>query len=231
LPPGTMLSREEDLCGRFEVSRITVRRALADLAAQGLVERRQGIGNFVRASLPKPRAQPSLSFVEQLHQTTIDTKVEVLRVEQVVLPPDVSVSLALPHDSKAVHAVRIRTIDGTPVMVTDAWVPTALGIRVTATALRKHALYEILSEQFKLGRIVQEVTAVTADPIRAKLLGAEVGSPLLKLVRLMHSHADERPLAYLAIYLRPDRSRLIMDIGSDQIDTLSAGRIVHERRN
>ena len=44
------LPKEEALCERFGVSRITVRRALADLAALGLVERRHGRGTFVRAT-------------------------------------------------------------------------------------------------------------------------------------------------------------------------------------
>lgn len=230
LPPGSLLPREEDLCQRFQVSRITVRRALADMAAQGLVERRQGVGNFVPANLQKPRIQPSLNFIEQLRRTIIDTKVEVLSVEQVTPPPDIASSLGLTSGANAVHAVRTRCIGDTVVMVTDAWVPAELGKRMTAAALRRHALYEILAAQVKLGRVIQEVTAITADPVRARLLGAEVGSPLLKIVRLMHSQGDEQPVAHLAIYVRPDRSRLIMDLRSDQIDTLSAGQIIHEPR-
>ena len=60
------LPGEEALCERFGVSRVTVRRALADLAAQGLVERRHGKGTFVAPNLPLPRRVPSLSVIDSL---------------------------------------------------------------------------------------------------------------------------------------------------------------------
>src|ERR1700748_3966399 len=47
LAPGDALPTEQSLCDQFGVSRITVRRALADLADQGYIERRQGVGSFV----------------------------------------------------------------------------------------------------------------------------------------------------------------------------------------
>src|ERR1700692_2807073 len=48
IAPGGALPTEQTLCDQFGVSRITVRRALADLAEQGYIERRQGVGSFVR---------------------------------------------------------------------------------------------------------------------------------------------------------------------------------------
>ena len=64
------LPKEEALCERFGVSRITVRRALADLAALGLVERRHGRGTFVRQDrVPVARPNPSLGLIDSLRQT------------------------------------------------------------------------------------------------------------------------------------------------------------------
>jgi GntR family transcriptional regulator len=228
--PGSVLPKEEALCERFSVSRITVRRALADLAAQGLVERRQGIGTFVRHDLPQPRERPSLSYIEGLRKTVIETQVTVLRVGQEDPPPEVAEWLQLGGAEKAVHALRLRSIGDMPVMLTDAWVPLALGKRVTAAALRKNALYEILLAQgVELGRVVQEVTAVVADVERAAVLKTEAGSPLLKLVRLVHG-SDDRQVEYLTVYLCPERSRLLMDIAAGEVNTLSAGQVVHDIR-
>jgi GntR family transcriptional regulator len=47
LAPGVGLPTEQSLCDQFGVLRITVRRALADLADAGLIERRHGVGSFV----------------------------------------------------------------------------------------------------------------------------------------------------------------------------------------
>jgi GntR family transcriptional regulator len=228
--PGDTLPKEEALCESFGVSRITVRRALADLAAQGLVERRQGIGTFVPRDLPQPRDHPTLSLVDSLRKTADETQVQVLRVEQEAPPPEVARSLELGEAEKAVHAVRLRSARGTPVMLTDAWVPQRVGARVTAAALRKQALYEILLAQgVQLGRVIQEINAVVADSTLAQALHTEVGSPLLKLVRVMHGR-DARPVQYLTAYLCPERSRILMDIGADEVNTLSAGQIVHDVR-
>jgi GntR family transcriptional regulator len=127
-----------------------------------------------------------------------------------------------------VRAERLRSIGATPVMLTDSWVPMALGKRLTVAALRKRPLYEILLGQgVVLGRVVQELNAVVADPTRPERLGVEVGSPLLKLVRLLHGQ-DARPVQYLEVYVSSERSRFLMDIPAEHVNTLSAGQIVHD---
>lgn len=224
-----VLPKEESLCERFGVSRITVRRALADLAAQGLVERRHGLGTFVlQDRLPLMRPRPSLSLIDSLRQTAAETQVQVLQVEQIEAPLDVAALLHLAPGEKAVHALRLRSMSGTPVMLSDAWVPARLGKQVTAASLRKQALYEILLAQgVKLGRVIQEITAEVSDPVRAKLMQTEVGAPLLKIVRLMHD-LDARPVQYITVTMTPERSRILMDIPGETVNTLSAGQFVHE---
>ena len=222
------LPKEEALGERFGVSRITVRRALADLASLGLVERRHGLGTFVRADLPQVRARPSLGLIDGLRKAALETDVEVLEVAQSVPSPDVAALLQLAPEEKAVHALRLRSIDGVPVMLTDAWVPAQLGKRVSVTALRKHALYEILLAQgVKFGRVVQEITAEVADPARARLLQVETGAPLLKMVRLLHD-LDAQPVQHLTVSLTAERSRILMDIAGATINTLTAGQVVHD---
>lgn len=224
-----LLPKEETLCERFGVSRITVRRALADLAAQGMVERRHGRGTFVRTDqLPLVRERPSLTLIDSLRQAAIDTQVQVLQVENTMAPRDVAAMLQLAPGEKAVHALRLRSIGDTPVMLTDAWVPADLGKRVTIHSLRQKALYEILLEQgVKFGRVIQEITAEVSDPVRAKLLQTEVGMPLLKIVRVIHD-LQARPVQFITVTMTPERSRILMDIPGSTVNTLSAGQFVHE---
>jgi GntR family transcriptional regulator len=226
--PGSALPTEEALCERFGVSRITVRRALADLAGLGLVERRQGIGNFVSANSRVQRQHPTLSLIDGLRRTADETTVSVIGVGRGVPPVEVAELLQLGAGESAVRAERLRRIGAAPVMLTDSWVPMALGKRLTVAALRKRPLYEILLGQgVVLGRVVQELSAVIADPTRAERLAVEVGSPLLKMVRLLHGQ-DARPVQYLEVYLSSERSRFLMDIPAEQVNTLSAGQIVHD---
>jgi GntR family transcriptional regulator len=224
------LPKEEALCERFGVSRITVRRALADLVALGIVERRHGLGTFVTDAPQTTRVTPSLGFIDSLRQVATETEVEVLQVERVAPMPDVAALLQLAPGELALHAFRLRRVAGVPVMMTEAWVPHFVGKRVTAARLRKRALYEVLQEEgVQFGRVVQEITAQAATPDVARFLKVEVGTPLLKLVRLMHD-AEARPVEHLTALLPPDRSRILMDIPGEKVNTLSAGQVVHDVR-
>lgn len=222
------LPKEEALCERFGVSRITVRRALADLAALGLVERRHGLGTFVSQDFSLARELPNLSLIDELLKTAMTTEVKVIEVTQGEPPADVFTLLKLEQAGKAVHAVRLRSIRGMPVMLTEAWVPASFATQVSVAALRERALYEILMAQgVRFGRVVQEITAVVADPVRAGHLRTESGGPLLKLVRVMHD-VDARPVLHLTAYLPPERSRILMEIPAESVNTLSAGQFVYD---
>jgi len=227
-PAGGLIPREEDLCTYFGVSRITARRALADLEAQGFVQRRQGLGTFVRADLPVPRQAATLGYVDALHKTAMETKVEVINVNLETAPAAIAMQLQLQPDERAVHAVRLRKIGSVTVMISDAWIPERLGKLVTAASLKKQALYEILMNHgVKFGRIIQEVTAVAADPVCARWLDVEVGMPLLRTTRLVYD-TELSPVQYLAATVSPERSRLVTDMSLDSIDTLGTGQMIHD---
>src|ERR1700761_1070191 len=80
LAPGDALPTEQALCDQFGVSRITVRRALADLAERGYIERRQGVGSFVREHDPADPSSMAGSYMDGLRQTQFETKVDVVEL-------------------------------------------------------------------------------------------------------------------------------------------------------
>jgi GntR family transcriptional regulator len=228
LVAGAALPKEETLCEQFAVSRITVRRALADLAAQGLVQRRHGLGTFVLRDAPQLRQNATLGFLDGLRKMADETRVQVIGFETIVPPADVATLLQLPTGEAAIHALRLRSTQDTPLMLIDAWIPAWLGKRVTRAALEKKAMYELLmSHGIKFGRVIQEIGAEAASPENAALLRTETGAPLLRLVRLLHDEAA-RPIQYLLVHLLPERSRILMDIQAQSINTLVAGHVVHD---
>lgn len=226
--PGALLPKEEALCERFGVSRITVRRALADLAAAQLVERKHGRGTFVGNDLPLARKVPSLSLIDGLRKVAAETEVTVLEVALQEPPAEVATLLQLEPGENAIHALRLRSVASQPLMLTDAWVPARFKDQISVKKLQTHALYEILmAGGIEFGRVVQEFTAIAADPARAHLLKTEVSTPLLRISRLMHD-VDEQPVQYLAAYLSPEHSRVLMEIQAGEVNTLSSGQIVHD---
>jgi GntR family transcriptional regulator len=225
---GDPLPSEQGLGAEFGVSRITVRRALADLAAQGYVQRRHGRGTFVldRAEAQAPVA--SLNLLDSLRRTAAETEVEVLDVRRVEPPASVASQLQLPAGAGALRAIRRRLGEGVPLLLTEAWVVDALADKVTAARLARRALYEVLLEQgVRFGRIAQEITAEAADPLRAGWLETDISAPLLRLERLMHDVAD-RPVVHLTVWMAAERSRILMEIDAGSVGTLSGGHIVHD---
>lgn len=226
--PGTALPKEESLVKLFGVARATVRRALADLEHEGLVQRRHGSGTFVRDDLSTATAVATLNYIDDLRHTAQTTSVQVLAVETIAPPPWVSSALQIPHNEMVVHATRLRLSGDTPLMLTEAWVPETIGQRITAAALKTRAMYEILMDQgMEFGRVVQQISAESADPKKAALLKCEIGTALIRLTRLLHDKKG-RPIQHLIVHLTPRRSRILMEIPSAAIDTLSAGHIVHD---
>ena len=112
-------------------------------------------------------------------------------------------------------------------MITEAWLPMALAGRITARALRKSALYELLSlEGVALDRIDNELTAELASPATARLLDVPLSSALIRVNRL--AYADGQPHHFLTVILTPTRSRVLISHGTS--DPQGAVTIAHDIR-
>lgn len=229
LADGDRLPTQEELCQQYGVSRITVRRALADLQGAGLVRNEQGIGSFVTSAALGVKPPPTLGFVDSLRQVVEETKVQVLDLEMARCPSHIAAALQLEADSPAVHIVRTRSRKNVPLMFLEAWLPPRFEPVVTREALAKRPLFNLISKEEKdLGRVIQEVNAEIADPYIASVLGIELNSPVLRIERLVHDLAH-KPIQFLIIRSSPTRSRLLMDIAGKDLSTLGAGRLVHDR--
>ena len=229
LPPGDALPTEQALCDQFGVSRITVRRALADLAEQGYIERRQGVGSFVRQSVRAEETPSVGSYMDGLRQTQFQTSIEV--VEHDIRTPPAAIGEALGGADAMLHILRVRRERRTrePLMVTEAWLPTGLGDTVTATALRRNPLYELLSGAgVSVDRMQHEITAEIAGPRNAQLLNTAIGSALIRVNRL--AFVAGLPHHYVSILLSPNRSRVLMDQTADELDTGDGMAIAHDVR-
>lgn len=225
---GEALPPEEALCRQFGVSRITVRRAFDDLAKEGLVERRHGLGTYVRDGVSRPRPNPSLNFLDGVREAVAGTQVQVLGVHRAQPPADIAEQLQLAGGEKAILARRIRLQHAVPLMITESWIPAHLGGNVSAKTLKKNALYEILLAQgVSFGRVIQEISAQAASPDQAQLLQTTAGAPLLVLTRLIHDEAAQ-PVQHLRVYMSAERSRVLMEIPGSQINKLAAGQVVHD---
>jgi GntR family transcriptional regulator len=229
LAPGDALPTEQALCDQFGVSRITVRRALADLAEQGYIQRRQGVGSFVRQPDRSDETPPVGSYMDSLRQTQFQTAIEV--VEHDIRTPPSAVGDAFGRPGEMLHILRVRRERRTrePLLVTEAWLPTDLADTLSVTALRRHPLYELLSGT---GLVIEgmqhEITAEIAGPRNAGLLNTAIGSALLRVNRL--AFVAGSPHHYVSILLSPNRSRVLINQSAAELDTGDGLAISHDVR-
>ncbi len=217
LVPGDALPSEQALCDEFGVSRITVRRALADLAAAGYIERRQGVGSFVREHGPAEVAVTGRSYLEGLRQTQFETEVEV--IELGVRHPPRAVAEALGFSGELLQVVRVRRQrrTGEPLMVTEAWLPAELADTLTESALLQAPLYDLLAGAgVQMERVRHEFTAEIAGPRNARLLDTAIGAALLRVNRLVF--VAGAPHHYLSVLLSPNRSRVLLSQTSAELN-------------
>ena len=113
-------------------------------------------------------------------------------------------------------------------MVSEAWLPERFRSAVTDRVLRRTPLYQVLSDAgMPIGRVVQEITAELADPLRAQLLDMAIGAALLRINRYVFDE-DEIPFQVHSLYLSPLRSRIMMDISAEDLDTVASGLMAHD---
>jgi GntR family transcriptional regulator len=228
LAAGDPLPTEQLLCEQFGVSRITVRRALADLADAGVIERRQGVGSFVRDRPQERRIPAGGSFMDGLRKTELQTDVDVIELDIRNMPAPVADQLGT---ERGLHVVRLRRERRTsePLMITQAWLPEALSGTVTAEALTHAPLYRLLADAgVELDRVEHEITAEVAGPRNAQLLDVAIGAALMRVNRL--AFAGGKPHHALSILLSPNRSRILLAQTGAELDAGDGLSIAHDVR-
>jgi GntR family transcriptional regulator len=193
---GTQLPSERELMAEFDVSRGTVRHALATLRAEGVVAVRKGARAVV---LDEPRAQSFselLSFsawARSIGETPGGRVVELTRRYADALDAR---RLDVPEGDAVFLLVRVRTLSGVPAMVERTTFLESIGRRVAAVDLESDSIYARLAEQgVVFAQARHYVSAVAADEEDAALLEIEAGRPLLRQVRRTIS-PDGQPLEW-----------------------------------
>jgi GntR family transcriptional regulator len=202
---GEALPSEPSLVRQYGVSRTTVRRALARLAAERCIVRRRGSGTFARDKVVRTvSARQIASIIDDPRSVATNTTVRLLEFKNTPIPD--FLHREWPEFGASVLTIRrVRYVDHEPVALVTAYLPEQIGRQLTPRRLGNDTVLAALD---KLGihgsTIEQEMSAVAADPFTAKHLGCSVGSPILNMKCLVRD-ARGRILRYANYLYRPDR--------------------------
>ncbi|RZQ61760.1 GntR family transcriptional regulator [Amycolatopsis suaedae] len=209
MPPGSPIPTERALAGEFNVSRTTVRQALADLTVEGRLHRVQGKGTFAAEPKLAQRLQLS-SYTEDMRAQGREPSSKLLEIDEIPAEGDLAKLLALRAGAKVLRMRRLRLADAEPMALETTHLP--LG---RFRGLRKHvsaggSLYAVLREQYgvQMQRAEETIETALAGPQEAELLGADVGMPMLLLSR--HSFAEDgKPVEFVRSIYRGDRYKFV----------------------
>lgn len=216
IPHGEQMPTEEELARGFGVSRITAKRALDDLAAAELVERRRGKGTFVtyKGTVESVHA-PLVGELEKLAHLARQTHVKVLDVGQQIPPGDVAVEMGLERGELAWRATRLRySKDGLPYGHLISW---TVGIRkgYTPRELERRVRLDILRDNgIGIHKIEQTITAVPARDFFASALDMDIGEPTLLMVRRIFDEQG-RLVDILYCHHNPRRFHFRLDLDAE----------------
>jgi GntR family transcriptional regulator len=211
LRTGEALPPERILSARLGLSRTTVRKALEELAARGLVASRHGSGTYIAARIDQPLARLS-SFSEDMRSRGHEPG-GVWVERQIRLPsPDEIVALGLASGKQVTSFVRVRQADGEPLAVERAVIPAD---KLPDPEAVSSSLYAALQASgFAPVRALQRLRAAAATQPDARLLGIEPGSPVMATVR--HSYlADGTPIEFTRSTYRGDRYDFVAEMRRD----------------
>jgi len=202
---GEALPSEPALVRQYGVSRTTVRRALARLAAEHCIVRRRGSGTFARDRVARSASPRQIaSIIDDPRGVATNTTVRLLELK--LAPTPDFLHREWPEFGANVLIVRrVRYVDHEPVALVTAYVPEQLGKQLKARRLGSDTVVAALDKLgFHSATNEQEMTAVAADPFTAKHLGFSVGSPVLNM-KCLARDAHGRILRYANYLYRPDR--------------------------
>jgi len=180
IEPGAALPSERDLAKALDVSRVTVRKAIAGLVGEGLLTQRHGAGTFVAGRIVKSFSKLT-SFSDDLRVRGLEPRSVVLDRSVGEVTPEEAMALNLSPGARVVRLRRLRYADEQPLAIERSVIP--LSILPDAESVST-SLYDALAAVgHRPTRALQRLRAVAFDAEHARLLGIAIGSPGLFIER------------------------------------------------
>jgi len=210
---GVKLPTENELAGRYSVSRVTVRRALGELERERFIERRRSAGTRV---IYRPAPAPITADISGVLANIADmgrrTAVKLLSFDYVPAAGTVAEALGVEADELLQRSIRVRSLDRVPFSYLTTHVPESVAVTFSRQELASRPLLELLERAgIKVERARQRIGAGLATPEVAQALDVRAGSPLIELVRVVCDQSG-RAVEHLHALYRPDRYAFEMEL-------------------
>ncbi|MBN43898.1 MAG: GntR family transcriptional regulator, partial [Alphaproteobacteria bacterium] len=194
--PGDVLPSEFELAHELSVSQGTVRKALNDMVAENLLERRQGLGTFVSEYTERRALFLYFNLIGPDGERAMPVS-RVLACEQRNATEDERNQLQLEHGDTVIALHRVRSLGKRPSIVERLTLPQKLFPGLGGDTKLPENLYRFFQGEYGItvAKADESVRAVAADPLEAQLLCVMPGAPLLEIDRIAVT-IDGRPIEW-----------------------------------
>jgi len=205
--PGEQLPSEHQLILEFAVSRITIRRAIANLVNQGLVVSHRGKGVFVKEQrkVTYSLSSPLVFFDADMARQGVSSSIQNLVFELVSAPPTVQQTLDLPSDQPEVYLQKkLLLLDERPVAIDITYILPELG-QSLAKELQCQMTFPILEKNgVAIERIEATLECTRANHETSIYLNVPLGEPLLVYAYTAYTRSNQ-PIVHGKALSRGDR--------------------------
>jgi GntR family transcriptional regulator len=218
LSEGDQIPTESELCQIFNVSRITIRKAIEGLVQEGLLVTIQGKGTYV--ARPKFSEKPRERFVNQISgfygdMTSRGYQVKTQVLEQSLVFPDnvLLEKLRVTPEQRIIKIVRLRFVNEFPHHIVTTFLPHNLFAGVEKANLQQGSLYALLREKYsaQLASARFVVEASTCNEIESQLLDYPLAAPILVVYSQVFDPGGN-PIVYGFSRLRADQSQMEFEV-------------------
>ncbi len=201
--PGEKIPSEKELCNLYDVSRITVRKALDELEHSGHLVRRQGKGTFVTNISMEQRLSKFYSFSEVLKQRGMKEHVRIVHFDEVDATKDVADHLELGQLDRVFKLTRLRLVDLTPYTLETSYIPVSICPYLTEEMIKDKGLYNSMRENGVFpDRVIEKFRATVIRGSEAKHMDLKVGIPAMHVERV--TYAGPKIIEYCSSIVRGD---------------------------
>jgi GntR family transcriptional regulator len=200
LRPGDLVDSERELARTHRVSLMTARHALADLAREGMVERRHGAGTFVAP--PKIHFNKLMSYTEQMSARGLAANSRIISSGTANHETEIAARLGLAPTSRLVRVERVRSAGDEPFAHEVCYLSADEYHSLAEAPLERDSLFATLEREYgvELAYADEEIDATDADQRIAELLSLPRGTPLLRIRQLIFSTKGRATVYVLGLY-------------------------------
>jgi GntR family transcriptional regulator len=199
---GEKIPPEAELEKEFNVSRITVRKAVDNLVQDGLLKKQRGVGTLVTRNLIRDEVHSLEGFTEKMEKKGRKVSSVILGIDRLVPPNPIANALKTEPSEEVLRVIRLRMVDGIPLAIFNTYIPISLGIFEYEDF--SHSLFDVYAKHgITPSYSDRSMHAVMVDAHTAHLLQMKDSLAALQMNYCTFDNQD-RPIEYAEGIYRGD---------------------------